>query len=81
MKVVKKYSIRHVQLTGEKLKPCPFCGGQNLELLNTHTPYYWIECVCGAQLNDDFPADRKETDKGHIASAKRVIEKWNTRDD
>jgi hypothetical protein len=79
MKVIKDNGIRRVHLTDEILKQCHFCGSKELELWNTHSPHYTIECECGAQINDDFPTDRKESDKGHLDSAKRVIEKWNTR--
>lgn len=34
------------------LKPCPFCKGRSgLRISNTHTPYPWVECECGVQLN------------------------------
>ncbi len=36
----------------EPLKPCPFCGGKNLENCNTNDTAFWIECnSCGASLN------------------------------
>lgn len=32
------------------LRACPFCGGSNVTVTNTHTPYYGAECEdCGAE--------------------------------
>lgn len=37
------------------LKPCPFCGSRDLELSNTHTPCFWVECSnCEAQVSGDY---------------------------
>jgi len=37
------------------LKRCPFCGGENLDIGNTHTASFWIECVdCGAQVSGEY---------------------------
>lgn len=63
----------------DKLKPCPFCGGEDLELQNTHTASYWIECLsCGCELHgeafspdDDFQA--------HHAAKDSAIEAWQRR--
>lgn len=32
------------------INPCPFCGSVSLELCNTHSPSFWIECECGVQF-------------------------------
>lgn len=38
----------------QMLKPCPFCGGSNVDLANTWTPSFWIECDdCSAQVHGD----------------------------
>lgn len=35
-----------------ELLPCPFCGSRKPEVLNTHTPSYWVECdSCDAQIS------------------------------
>ncbi len=64
----------------DRLLPCPFCGGANLELQNTWTPCYWIECqVCGVQMSDPG-FNRKHTPRGHAASKRAAIKAWNRRD-
>ncbi len=61
-----------------KLKPCPFCGSEELELINTHTPYYWIECVsCCCELT--CSGDYANTVADHKKAALNVIGKWNRR--
>lgn len=36
----------------EKLRACPFCGHTNVELANTWTPSFWVECEdCCAQVH------------------------------
>lgn len=56
----------------DTLRPCPFCGrhwnpdadpdddddpDRGPELANTHTPSYWIECPCGAQVQGRYYDD------------------------
>jgi Lar family restriction alleviation protein len=60
----------------EKLKPCPFCGGENmfLSILPSHKingrfiTQEYHQVVCG-----HCQAEVKDTDKG------KAIKKWNTR--
>ncbi|NTG00048.1 hypothetical protein G6L30_07930 [Agrobacterium rhizogenes] len=36
----------------KEILPCPFCGSENVDLANTHTPAFWVECEdCGAQVD------------------------------
>lgn len=68
----------------ENLLPCPFCGSTNLELANTHTPSYWIECLdCDCKLSGgcgpDLAGDAATLKAQHKASAEDAITKWNTR--
>ena len=45
--------IFHAEISDTKmqLSPCPFCGeSEKLELNNTHTPSYWIQCLCSAHI-------------------------------
>ena len=38
----------------DPLVPCPFCGSEDLELSNTHTPYFSVECQeCGAEVHGE----------------------------
>jgi hypothetical protein len=38
-----------------ELLPCPFCGGHNLEIANTHTPSFWVQCNdCEAQVSGGY---------------------------
>jgi ribosomal protein L37AE/L43A len=65
-----------------KLEACPFCGSNNIELLNTHTPAYWIECDdCTANIHGKSYGNKKDMDdiNKHRASALSAIRKWNGR--
>lgn len=53
-----------------ELKPCPFCGGENLNI--RHGKYmWWVEC-----LNGDCGANG-----GTKVHKKKAIEAWNRRVD
>ena len=63
----------------QKLKPCPFCAHKSVELHNTHTSSYWMECACcGANIHDPRPG-RSDSERAHRASAKRAIAAWEGR--
>lgn len=69
-----------------KLLPCPFCGtgGQALELCNTHTPAYWIQCQeCGAEVHgEEFASSSgaKDVNKRlHVRAKRAAIAAWNQR--
>ncbi len=47
----------------DTLKPCPFCGGSNVELSNTHTASFWCECECGAQAHGEYFEGPQRDDK------------------
>ena len=56
---------------GEKLKPCPFCGGDNIDIIPADiiagTPYWRIYCYrCGCTQTP-------------ISSKDEAIEEWNKR--
>lgn len=68
------------------LKPCPFCGEQDrLELANTHTASYWIECeACEATARDPKGSGnpyrtKAAAKKAHHQSMRRTIATWNRR--
>ncbi len=66
----------------KQLAACPGCRtSANVELCNTHTSSYWIECSskdCGWQLND-AKAGGGTGSEAHRSSALRVFKKWNDR--
>ncbi len=74
-----------------RLAPCPFCGGRDLEIANTHTPHYWVRCEgCGAEKHDnsdppdgsavrDARKSREATKAAHEAAVERAVAGWNTR--
>lgn len=68
-----------------RLRECPFCGGRDMDIVNTHTPCYWVECNdCETQKHDvdgsgnPLP-DEASARAAHEASVERVIAAWNTR--
>lgn len=71
--------INHFKLDArDQVKPCPFCGGTDVEMANTHTAYYWIECAtCGAEHSG--AASGGSSVSAHRAAARRTLEAWNTR--
>jgi len=65
----------------DKLLPCPFCGGVDLALHNTHTASYWVECACGVEVNGrSYQGDaRRATRRQHRLAANDAIARWNKR--
>ena len=73
-------SIVNLKLkAGAPIAPCPFCRGYKIELQNTWTPSYWLECQkCEAQVGDQKNG-RADNKTGHTLSALNAIEAWNKR--
>lgn len=72
--------------TDEYLYPCPFCGSFNVEIHNTHTPYYWGECQdCGAHgpkgasVRKQHTATAAGVRRQHTLAFNRAVVAWNTR--
>lgn len=64
--------------------PCPFCGGSNLELSNTHTACYSVECNdCGAQITGENLTGNYASEKipltRHIKAKSSALLAWNRR--
>lgn len=68
--------IINLECNRNALNHCPLCHGENVALINTHTPYYWIECECGLQFHDQENRGKNNL-VGHTLSAVYCIEKWN----
>ena len=72
-----------------ELKPCPFCGSDDLEVWNTHTPSYVVECHgCEAQAHGkSFKYTTKQHDDFHskplpppyVKARASAISAWNRR--
>ncbi len=67
----------------DKLLPCPFCGRNDMVLENTHSPCYWIECQCGAQMHGPGVKWKGPSGQHSMANHKKAkawaIELWNRR--
>lgn len=72
---------------GHSLDHCPFCGSKRLELVNTHTPSYWVRCLkCGAEAHGNLPAGGGSaitTERRalvlHMRAMLLAVRKWNKR--
>jgi hypothetical protein len=72
---------------GHTLDRCPFCGSKRLELVNTHTPSYWVRCLkCRAEAHGDLPVgggsaipDERRALVLHLRAMRMAVRKWNKR--
>lgn len=69
-----------------KLKKCPFCGSADLEVNNTHTPSFWVECLnCSAEVHGDYdsandkPSSFLERCDLYIRALVSAVTCWNRR--
>lgn len=63
--------------------PCPFCGGADLELSNTHTACYTVVCPCGvevtgASFSGNYSSDRIPRAR-HVTAKANALAAWNRR--
>lgn len=66
---------------------CPFCGGNEQEVWNTHSPHYSVRClICGAECpSDDDVHDGSaimnmaDVKKIHLEALESAIINWNKR--
>lgn len=72
--------------SGHTLKACPFCGGDDLAVCNTHTATYWVQCnACHAQKDgeDIESADDAQTKAelvvAHYEAFLSAVLGWNKR--
>ncbi len=72
---------------GYVLKDCPWCRtADNLRICNTHTPYFWIECDCGADKYAEgvdwaeTAVTREDAYRGFCAALENAVTEWNDRD-
>lgn len=71
---------------GHQLAPCPFCGeSEALEIMNTHTASFWVECECGATNDGGYHAfagvskTREEALAAFTEAMSWAVEAWNSR--
>lgn len=81
-----KLDLTSINLTlgpRDKLKPCPFCGGTELSLENTHTPSYWISCECGVEMHGralgTTATSHEARVRAHQRGKRAAIAAWNSR--
>lgn len=70
------------------IKACPFCGSHEIEVSNTHTPYYTAQCSqCSAEgpraydRGDQWNrrTSKRATEAIHRLCFRDAIEAWNER--
>lgn len=67
------------------LKPCPFCGSTELEVTNTHTPCYSVECTtCSAEARGAWSYGKRIRSavnclRVHRKAFESAVVAWNTR--
>ncbi|EJK7981688.1 Lar family restriction alleviation protein [Citrobacter koseri] len=71
---------------GHKLLPCPFCGKDDtLEICNTHTPIFWVECGCGAEKHGEYidgagnTSTKVEALANYTKALVSAVNAWNSR--
>lgn len=72
--------------SGEHLEPCPFCGGDHLEVYNTHTASYGVRChACDAQKDGvvvesaEWAMNESDLIAAHQQALQLAVTGWNKR--
>jgi len=69
----------------QPLEPCPFCGSHDLEVSNSHTPSYSVECLCceaekcGAYHYGKKCKTERKAELEHRKAFTSAIQEWNKR--
>lgn len=69
----------------EHLESCPFCGANEIVVMNTHTPSYWAECQhCQAQgPRTTYPKrgarSKTAVRRQHVRAFREAVQLWNER--
>ena len=73
--------IINLELTADDVVlPCPFCGSDDIELQNTWTAAYWLQCQeCGVKMSDPGMDRDPNSLKDHQASKAGALAAWNRR--
>jgi hypothetical protein len=70
------------------LRSCPFCGSRQVEISNTHTPFYTAHCLdCEAEGPRAYGAgqawsrrsSKRDTERIHRQAFDDAIDAWNDR--
>jgi Lar family restriction alleviation protein len=69
---------------GDKVRGCPFCGGADIQVYNTHTACYTVTCEgCDAEVHGPQVAPRTKshrlTEAHHREAKDSALAKWNMR--
>jgi Lar family restriction alleviation protein len=68
--------IRYLDMFTQ-LKPCPFCGSEDLEITERGT--LWVDCnICGATVSFSFVVGGELENEGKLVREK-FTELWNRR--
>lgn len=71
---------------GERLESCPFCGGDHLEVYNTHNASYGVRChACTAQIDGvvaesaEWVMNESDLIAAHQEAFQSAVSVWNKR--
>lgn len=59
-----------------KLKPCPFCGGERIEIMSNGIGDFY--CICYSGDEENYHCGARSSDC-YCESKEQAIDRWNTR--